>query len=96
MTWNAHRIHYDADYTRGEEGYPAAVVNGGVTLQLLLDAATRRTAARLSAFSVRLNRALYVGDTVVLAGSAVADGKAKAWAADRDGHLCGEVEMEFA
>jgi hypothetical protein len=32
----------------------------------------------------------------VLAGSGVADGKAKAWAADRDGHLCGEVEMEFA
>jgi len=96
LTWNAHRIHYDADYTRGEEGYPAAVVNGGVTLQLLLDAATRRTPARLTAFSVRLNRALYVGDAVVLAGSGVADGKAKAWAADRDGHLCGEVEMEFA
>jgi 3-methylfumaryl-CoA hydratase len=96
VTWNAHRIHYDADYTREEEGYPAAVVNGGVTLQLLLDAATRRTAARLTAFSVRLNRALYVGDTVVLAGSAVADGKAKAWAADRDGNLGGEVEMEFA
>src|SRR3954451_10723476 len=71
VTWNAHRIHYDADYTRGKEGYPAAVVNGGVTLQLLLDAATRRTAARLTAFSVRLNRALYVGDAVVLAGSAV-------------------------
>jgi len=22
LTWNAHRIHYDGDYTRGEEGYP--------------------------------------------------------------------------
>jgi 3-methylfumaryl-CoA hydratase len=96
VTWNAHRIHYDADYARREEGYPAAVVNGGITLQLLLDAATRRSTARLAAFSVRLNRALYVGDTVVLAGSAVADGKATAWAADRDGFLCGQVEMEFA
>jgi 3-methylfumaryl-CoA hydratase len=96
VTWNAHRIHYDADYARGEEGYPATVVNGGVTLQLLLDAATKRSAARLAGFSVRLNRALYVGDTVVLAGDSVADGRAKAWAADRDGHLCGEVEMEFA
>src|SRR3712207_2925587 len=88
LTWNAHRIHYDADYARGEEGYPAAVVNGGITLQLLLDAATKRASARLTGFSVRLNRALYVGDAVVLAGGAVADGRAKAWAADRDGNLC--------
>jgi 3-methylfumaryl-CoA hydratase len=24
MTWNAHRIHYDGDHTRREEGYPPA------------------------------------------------------------------------
>lgn len=97
VTWNAHRIHYDADYARGTEGYPAAVQNGGLTMQLLLDAATRRSPDhRLTAFSARLTRALYVGDTVVLAGEAVGGGKAKAWAADRDGNLCGEAEMEFA
>src|SRR3712207_2412431 len=93
VTWNAHRIHYDADYARGEEGYPAAAVNGGIILQLLLDAATKRCAARLFGFSVRLNRALYIGDTAVLAGNTPADGKAKAWAADRDGNRCAEVEM---
>ncbi len=96
VTWNAHRIHYDADYARGEEGYPAAVQNGGLTMQLLLDAATKRSPARLTGFSARLTRALYVGDTVVLAGSSAEGGKARAWAADRDGNLCGEAEMEFA
>lgn len=96
VTWNAHRIHYDADYARAEEGYPTAVQNGGLTMQLLLDAATKRSPDRLTGFSARLTRALYVGDTVVLAGTAVEDGKAKGWAADRDGNLCGEVEMEFA
>jgi 3-methylfumaryl-CoA hydratase len=96
VTWNAHRIHFDADYARGEEGYPAAVQNGGLTMQLLLDAATKRSPHRLAGFSARLTRALYVGDRVVLAGDAAAGGKAKAWAADRDGNLCGEVEMEFA
>lgn len=96
VTWNAHRIHYDADYARGDEGYPSAVQNGGLTMQLLLDAAVRRTRARLTGFTARLTRALYVGDTVLLAGTAVADGKARAWAADRDGHLCGEAEMDFA
>ena len=96
VTWNAHRIHYDADYARGEEGYPAAVQNGGLTMQLLLDAATKRTPAPLTGFSARLTRALYVGDAVVLAGTSATDGKARAWAADRDGNLCAEVEMEFA
>lgn len=96
VTWNAHRIHYDSDYARGEEGYPAAVQNGGLTMQLLLDAATKRSPARLAGFSARLTRALYVGDAVVLAGTPATGGKAKAWAADRDGNLCAEVEMEFA
>ena len=31
LTWNAHRIHYDGDYTRSEEGYPALVSNGGLS-----------------------------------------------------------------
>ncbi|MBD0273584.1 MAG: MaoC family dehydratase N-terminal domain-containing protein [Acetobacteraceae bacterium] len=96
VTWNAHRIHYDADYARGEEGYPAPVQNGGLTTQLLLDAATRRAPGRLAGFTSRLSRALYVGDAVVLAGAPVADGRGRAWAADRDGNLCAEVEMEFA
>lgn len=96
VTWNAHRIHYDADYARGEEGYPAAVQNGGLTMQLLLDAATRRAPGRLVGFTARLTRALYVRDTVALAGSNVVDGKGRAWAADRDGNLCGEAELEFA
>lgn len=97
VTWNAHRIHYDVDYARGEEGYPAAVQNGGLTMQLLLDAATRRTPGRpLTGFTARLTRALYVGDTAILAGEAVAGGKAKAWVADAQGNLCGEAEMEFA
>ena len=96
VTWNAHRIHYDADYARGEEGYPAAVQNGSLTMQLLLDAAAKRAPARLVGFSARLTRALYVGDAVVLAGTPATDGRAKAWAADRDGNLCAEAEMEFA
>ena len=39
LTWNAHRIHYDGDYARSEEGYPALVSNGGRRMQLMVDAA---------------------------------------------------------
>jgi 3-methylfumaryl-CoA hydratase len=97
VTWNAHRIHYDADYTRGEEGYPATVQNGGLTMQLMLDAAVRNTKGRLAAFTARLTRPIYVGDTVTFCGHALdAGGKVLAWVQDKDGHLCGEAECRFA
>jgi 3-methylfumaryl-CoA hydratase len=83
VTWNAHRIHYDADYARGEEGYPNTVQNGGLTMQLVLDAAVKHTQGRLTGFTARLTRPLYVGQTVTLAGGALReDGKVAAWVAD--------------
>ncbi len=96
VTWNAHRIHYDSDYARQQEGYPAAVQNGGLTMQLLLDAAVRQTPARLVGFTARLTRPVWVGDTVTLAGGVVRDGAATAWVADRDGNLCAALDLEFA
>lgn len=96
VTWNAHRIHYDADYSRDEEGYPATVQNGGLTMQLMLDAALKRATGRLAGFTARLARPLWVGDTVTLCGAAQADGKMECWAADKDGYLCATMSLEFA
>jgi 3-methylfumaryl-CoA hydratase len=97
VTWNAHRIHYDADYTRDEEGYPATVQNGGLTMQLMLDAAVRNTPGRLAAFTARLTRPISVGDTVRFCGHAPdAEGQVRAWVQDSDGWLCGEAECRFA
>jgi 3-methylfumaryl-CoA hydratase len=96
VTWNAHRIHYDADYARSEEGYPATVQNGGLTMQLLLDAALKRAPGRLAGFTARLARPLWVGDTVTLCGAAPADGKMTCWAADKGGSLCATMDLVFA
>jgi len=97
VTWNAHRIHYDADYARGEEGYPALVQNGGLTMQLLLDAAVARAPGlRLIGYTARLTRPIYVGATITLAGSALQAGRMQAWVADGDGKLCAEMELDFA
>ncbi|TCH99875.1 hypothetical protein EJV46_04205 [Roseococcus sp. SYP-B2431] len=97
VTWNAHRIHYDADYARAEEGYPATVENGGLTMQLLLDAAVKNAPGhRLTGFDARLTRPIYVGDTITLNGSAVQDGKMTAWVADAGQKLCAQMELEFA
>jgi len=95
VTWNAHRIHYDADYARDEEGYPHTVQNGGLTMQLLVDAALRRAPGDLTGFTTRLTRPIFVGDTVSLCGGEVNGGRMQCWVADRDGHLCAEMEARF-
>ena len=42
LTFNSHRIHYDAAYATGVEGYRGLVVQGPLTATLLLDLARRR------------------------------------------------------
>src|SRR5699024_12074615 len=37
LTFNSHRIHYDAPYTQEVEGYPGLVVHGPLVATLLLD-----------------------------------------------------------
>jgi 3-methylfumaryl-CoA hydratase len=96
VTWNAHRIHYDAEYTRDEEGYPGAVQNGGLTMQLLTDAALSHATGELKGFTTRLTRPIYVGDTVSFCGGEMTDGRMECWVADAEGNLCALLEAEFS
>ncbi|WP_052402400.1 FAS1-like dehydratase domain-containing protein [Muricoccus aerilatus] len=96
ITWNAHRIHYDADYARGVEGYPGVVQNGGLTMHLMVDAALRRAPDPLKCFSARLARPMFVGDHMTLRGAATEGGGMHVWAADKDGFLAAEMTLEFA
>ena len=41
LTFNAHRIHYDADYARDVEGYPNVIVHGPFLATLLVDLCLR-------------------------------------------------------
>ena len=96
MTWNAHRIHYDGDYTRSEEGYPALVSNGGLSMHLMVNAALRHGTGTLTNYTARLVHPLWVGDLIEVRGEEQKDGKLRIWAADKNGVLCGEMELEFA
>lgn len=96
VTWNAHRIHYDADYTRDEEGYPHTVQNGGLTMQLMLDAALKRAPGELREVSARLVNPIFVGETASFCGHQAKDGKMTVWVANAQGALCGQMELEFA
>lgn len=54
LTFNTHRIHYDAPYAEGVERYRGLVVHGPLTASLLLQLAARELGAnRLRSFSFR-------------------------------------------
>ncbi|MET0182801.1 MAG: hypothetical protein ABW199_07950 [Caulobacterales bacterium] len=89
ITFNGHRIHYDADYSRDVEGYPACVVNGGLTLLLLLEAARRNSGKAANKYTARTARPLFAEQPITLAG----DGSGKLWAANEHGDLAIQVEI---
>lgn len=99
LTFNGHRIHYDADYARQSEGYPGLVVNGGLTVMMLLDAALRhiRPGARLTAADIRTLRPLTAGKPATLLGTAPAgDGTQTLWAADEAGAMALRITARIA
>ncbi|CAN5669387.1 MaoC family dehydratase N-terminal domain-containing protein [soil metagenome] len=42
LTYNGHRIHYDRDYARGQEGYPGLVVHGPLQAMVMAELARSR------------------------------------------------------
>lgn len=52
LTFNSHRIHYDADYARKVEGYPGLIVHGQLLATLLLDLAASNSRS-INGFSYR-------------------------------------------
>jgi len=96
VTYNGHRIHYDADYARGVEGYPALVVNGGITTTKLTELAKRHLPGPIAKVTTRAGRPLFVGREVTLAAHAEAPGKVRLWALDDGGRLAFETLAECA
>jgi 3-methylfumaryl-CoA hydratase len=60
LTFNAHRIHYDRDYTRNVEFYPGLVVQGPYIATLLMDHLLRHApTAHLRSFRFRAKSPLF-------------------------------------
>ena len=53
LSFNSHRIHYDADYAKNEEGYPGLVVHGPLTALLLAELARENMDMPMTRFSFR-------------------------------------------
>lgn len=62
LTFNAHRIHYDRDYTVGTEGHPDVVVHGPLLIVRLLELVRRRHGdAAVASLAFRAKAPTYVG-----------------------------------
>lgn len=92
LTFNAHRIHYDAPYTRDVEGYPGLVINGGYTTLKLLELFRARLNARPLSYAVRAIRPLIAGRAHMLNVAPTPEG-ALLWASDEAGQLALKIDV---
>jgi 3-methylfumaryl-CoA hydratase len=96
LTFNGHRIHYDAPYATGVEGYPALVVHGPLTATLLQGLAARlRPDWRLATFAFRGLAPLFVDQTFHLEAADSREGLSL-WARNDRGELAMEASATFA
>ncbi len=91
LTFNGHRIHYDADYCRNVEGYPNLVIHGPLNATLLAAYAEEVSNSRVLEFSYRGIAPAVLGESISL--SAAIEGKRIALHATLDnGALCMQAE----
>ena len=83
LTFNGHRIHYDADYARDTEHYLGLVVHGPLLAQLLIHLAETQLGA-LRSFSFRATAALTHEETATLCWS----NDKTLWVRAQDGRQC--------
>jgi 3-methylfumaryl-CoA hydratase len=96
LTYNGHRIHYDADYARREEGYRGLVVHGPLLATLMLDLVRRKKAgAEVRTFQFRATAPLFAGDTLTVHGEPGQGGGVGLWVAGPGGRLAMEGQAGF-
>jgi 3-methylfumaryl-CoA hydratase len=95
ITFNTHRIHYDAPYATGEEGYRGLVVHGPLMSSLLLDLAGREFGHNtLKSYSFRAQSPAFANEPLHLVGRR--EGNAVTFAAlGGDGRTCLSAEGRF-
>jgi len=96
LTFNAHRIHYDAAYCHEVEGYPGLVVHGPMPALLMLDLLGRECPGRmLRRFDYRAAAPLFGVDVFTVCGKPH-EGGADLWIAGSQGQLATAGTAVFA
>lgn len=87
LTFNSHRIHYDAPYTVEAEGQPALLVQGRLLAVLSLELARRQAEDRdIASFAYRSSLAVYANAPFEICAEATGEGL-DTWVLDSGGRL---------
>ncbi len=98
LTFNGHRIHFDREFTRDDEGYPDLIVHGPLIAMLLMDLCRRqRPDVKLTKFAYRAVRPSFLDGREMTFQGRPMDGGARAglWALDQDGWLAMQADAAF-
>lgn len=68
LTYNAHRIHYDRDFARAVEGYPALVVHGPLQAVMLAALCEHESGRPLTQFAFQASSPAFESDTLTFVG----------------------------
>lgn len=93
LTFNGHRIHYDAPYCR-DIGYPGLVVHGPLTATLLLRLAGRAGRGRLRRFAFRAVSPMFAGNALSV-NAAGSGNHIDLWAENHQGGVTMKAEADF-
>jgi 3-methylfumaryl-CoA hydratase len=94
LTFNGHRIHYDADYCREVEGYPNLVIHGPLNATLLAGFAEEVSGKPLKRFRYRGVQPSILGDELTLNAARDGDGLTL-WVSLPDGAVSMRAEAAF-
>jgi 3-methylfumaryl-CoA hydratase len=94
LTFNGHRIHYDADYCREVEGYRNLVIHGPLIATLLAGYAEEVSKCRLKGFVYRALSPSLLGDSITLHATPYEQG-VHLFATLGNGTVCMQAEAEL-
>ncbi|MEO0386829.1 MAG: MaoC family dehydratase N-terminal domain-containing protein [Pseudomonadota bacterium] len=94
LIFYGHRIHYDPDFTRGEEGYPGLIVHGPLIATLLADIGAENRRETLHRFDFRAVSPLFAPTPFRIA-AAPAGASVSAWAETPEGNLAMVATLDF-
>jgi 3-methylfumaryl-CoA hydratase len=97
ITFNSHRIHYDVDFCRDQEGYDGLIIHGPLTATLLMDLAQKQAPGKqLKTFTFRaISPLTHIHEFSIHATNAE-NGQVSVWASNHHGELAMTAEAELA
>ena len=95
LSFNSHRIHYDADYAQNEEGYPGLVVHGPLIAMLLAELARANVDAPMTEFTFRGRAPIFEPWPFHLVGQPSESGSAELQAVRNDATVAMTATAQF-